>query len=79
MRRPAAAVIVLDQTVYHPVNTLHAKDHDSPVHRLGCHRHHVHLGSPALDRDSHPLRDAAAGRSSGLGSLSQTTGEEGTE
>lgn len=88
VRRPAAAVIVLalsaaslvlDQTAYHPVDTLHAKDHGSPVHRLGCHRHHVHLGSPVLDRDSHPLRDAAAGRGSGLGSLSQTTGEEGTD
>ena len=88
VRRPAAAVIVLalsaaslvlDQTAYHPVGTLHAKDHDSPVHRLGCHRHHVHLDSPVLDRDSHPWKDAAAGRGSGPGSLSQTTGEQGTE
>ena len=87
-RRPAAAVIVLalsvaslalGQTVPHPVDTLHATDHDSPVHRLDHHRHHVHLSSSVLDLNSHPLREVEVGKGFGLGSPNQTTGEEGTD
>ena len=83
VRRPAAAaaaaVIVLGQTVQHHVNTLPATDHDSPVHRPDHHRHHVHPGSSVLDLNSCPLREVVVGKGFGLGSLNQTTGEEGTD
>lgn len=75
----AAAALVLDRTVYFPVGSLRAKDHDSPVRRLGGPRRHVHLGSPVLDRGSHLLKEVVAGRGSDRGSLSRRTkGEEGT-
>ena len=73
----SAASPVLDQTVYHPVDTLHAKDHDGPVRRLGPHYRHVHPGNLVLDRDSHLSRELVVGRDFGLDSLSQMTGEEG--
>ena len=88
VRRPAAAVVVLapsaaslvlGQTVRHHVHTLHATDHDSPVHRPDHHRHHVHLSSSVLDLNSHPLREVVVGRSFDLGSLSQTMDEEGID
>ena len=72
----SAAALVLDQTVKLLAATLDVTEHDNPVRRPGRHRHHVHLGS--LDRDNHPLMEVAVGRSSGLGSLSWTMGEEGT-
>ena len=87
-RRPAVAVVVLapsaaslalGQTVHRPVDTLHATDRDSPVHRLDHHRHHVHLGSSVLDLNSHPLREVVVGKGFDLGSPNQTKGEEGTD
>ena len=87
-RRPAVAVVdlapsvaslALGQTVQHPVDTLHATDHDSPVHRLDHHRHRVRLSSSVLDLNSHPLREVVVGKGFGLGSPNQTTGEEGTD
>lgn len=74
---PSAASLVLDQTVWRPVDTLHAKDHYSPVRRLGPPHRHVHLGSLGRDRDSHLSREVVVGRGSGQGSRSQMTGEEG--
>ena len=90
VRRPAAAVVVLapsaaslvlGQIVQHHVHTLHATDHDSPVHRPDRHRHrhHVHLSSSVLDLNSHPLREVVVGRGFDLGSPSQTMGEEDTD
>ena len=75
----SAAALVLAQTAKRPVDTLHAKDHDSPVRRRGHHHRHVHLGSLVPERDNRLSREVVVGRGSGRGSLSQTrTGEEGT-
>ena len=76
---PSVVSLVLGQTVQHHVDTLPATDHDSPVHRPDHHRHHVHLSSSVLDLNSHPLREVVVGRGFGLGSPSQTMGEEGTD
>ena len=75
----AAAVVVLGQTVQHHVHTLRARDHDSPVHRPDRRHRHVHLSSSVLDLNSHPLREVVVGMGFGLGSPSQTMGEEGTD
>lgn len=75
----SAASLVPGRIAYHPVDTLHAKDHGSRVHRPGRHRRRAHLGNPVLDRDSHPLREVVVGRGSVLGILSQMMGEEGTD
>lgn len=75
---PSAACPVPDRTAYRLVDSLRAKDHDSPVRKPVHRRRRVRLGSLVLCRDNRLLREAAAGRDSGLGSLSQKMGVEGT-